>query len=82
MERNNLRDDGPLIPTDMIAYVDGLVQTGDYPELAKLADEVGLEAGWRQVEAHLRDHDRFDRNLARLLDGIEANLPATARGDR
>jgi AcrR family transcriptional regulator len=81
-ERNNLRSDGPVISSDMVAYVDSLVQTGEYPELAKLADEVGLEAGWRQVEEHLRDRDRFDRNLARLLDGIEANLPATDRADR
>ena len=55
----------------MIAYVNGLVDSGDYPQLAALADEYGLETRWRQIEAHLRDPDRFARNLARLLDGIE-----------
>jgi AcrR family transcriptional regulator len=79
MERNNYQDDGPMIPNDMVAYVDRLVQTGEYPQLAALAEDVGLQAGWQQVEAHLRDGGRFSRNLARLLDGIEANLPAQAR---
>jgi hypothetical protein len=64
----------------MVTYVNGLVQTGEYPQLAALADEVGIEAGWHQVEAHLRDGNRFGRNLAQLLDGIEANLPDSARG--
>jgi hypothetical protein len=79
MERNNYQDDGPMIPSDMVSYVDRLVQTGDYPQLAALAADLGLQAGWRQVETHLRDGDRFGRNLARLLDGIEANLPAQPR---
>jgi len=79
-ERNNRQDDGPMMPTEMVGYVDGLVRTGDYPQLAELAGEVGLAAAWRQVETHMRDPDRFDRNLARLLDGIEANLPATGGG--
>ena len=58
----------------MVAYVDGLIATGDYPQLPALADEIGLPRGWEQIEAHLRDADRFDRNLARLLAGIEADL--------
>ena len=66
------------MPADMVSYVSGLVDTGEYPQLAALAAEVGLEAGWQQVEAHLRDEDRFGRNLAHLLDGIEASLPAPA----
>ncbi len=78
LERNNLQSGAPSIPGDMVAYVDGLVQTGEYPQLAELSEEIGLDAGWRQVEEHLRDSDRFGRNLARLLDGIEANLPAPA----
>ena len=78
LERNNLQDGARSIAGDMVAYVESLVQTGEYPQLAALSEEIGLEAGWRQVEEHLRDGDRFGRNLARLLDGIEANLPAPA----
>ena len=59
----------------MIDYVNGLVATGDYPQLAALADETGSRRAGTQIEAHLRDPDRFDRNLDRLLDGIEADLP-------
>ena len=65
----------------MVAYVDGLVETGDYPQLAAMAGEFGLEQAWTQIEAHLRDPQRFDRNLARLLDGIEATLPPPGGDD-
>ena len=60
----------------MIDYVNGLLETGDYPYLVAIAAEVGLDAAWKQIEAHMRDSSRFARNLDRLLDGIEASLPA------
>ncbi len=76
-DRNNLQ--GPdADPGSMIDYVEGLLISGTYPQLAAIAREVGLAKGWAQIEAHLRDPDRFDRNLERLLDGFEANLPSTA----
>jgi AcrR family transcriptional regulator len=62
---------------EMISYVNRLVETGDYPQLAAMADELGLDEAWRQIEAHHNDPDRFARNLRRLLDGIEADLPAS-----
>ena len=43
--------------------------------LAALAADIGLEEAWSQIEAHTRDTERFARNLAHLLDGIEASLP-------
>ncbi|HEY3722806.1 MAG TPA: TetR/AcrR family transcriptional regulator C-terminal domain-containing protein [Acidimicrobiia bacterium] len=61
--------------TGMIEYVESLVATGEYPQLAALAAEYGLDAAWEQIEEHRRDPDRFARNLRRLLDGIEADLP-------
>jgi AcrR family transcriptional regulator len=75
LERNNLQADESSFPDDMVAYVHALVQTGEYPQLAAISEEIGLEAAWRQVQSQLRDTDRFARNLARLLDGIEASLP-------
>jgi AcrR family transcriptional regulator len=56
----------------MVAYVADLVATGDFPHLAGLIEEHGADPLWDIVSAHSHDPDRFDRNLSRLLDGIEA----------
>ncbi len=72
--RHNAQPDDRF-ENDMIGYVNGLLKTGDYPHLTAIADEVGIDAAWRQIEAHTRDKTRFQRNLERLLDGIEAGLP-------
>ena len=57
--------------TAMMNYVARLSSTGDYPQLAALIDEYGIESLWSEVaNCHERDHTRFDRNLERLLDGI------------
>jgi AcrR family transcriptional regulator len=59
----------------MTDYVEELVATGGYPHLAKLVDDLGADAIWAAFAAHGADDSRFDRNLGRLLDGIEASLP-------
>ena len=59
---------------EMIEYVKELVATGDYPTLERFIAEHGLEQLWGQLESHSHDESRFDRNLARLLDGIERSL--------
>jgi hypothetical protein len=58
-----------------VAYVNSLIATGDYPQLAALMAEDGVDAAWDQIEAHRKDPERFERNLRRLLDGIAADLP-------
>ncbi len=58
----------------MRAYVNELVASGDYPEISRLVAAEGLDPLWSQVTAHAGDPERFDRNLRRLLDGIEADL--------
>jgi AcrR family transcriptional regulator len=73
MQRNNLDADEDF-DDEMIAYVNDLVATGDYPQLAALAEERGLAQGWTEIADHLRDPTRFARNLRRLLDGIEADV--------
>lgn len=72
--RNNAK---PVVDDDsgMVTYVESLLDTGDYPQIAAIAGDIGLETAWSQIEAHMRDEKRFDRNLSRLLDGIEASLP-------
>jgi AcrR family transcriptional regulator len=71
--RNQLRDDGAANEA-MLAYIEDLVGTGGYPQIAALAAERGLAGAWHEIAAHQRDPERFDRNLARLLDGIAASL--------
>lgn len=75
---NNSHDDGEAFPDEMKDYVDGLIATGQYPQLALIADEMGLDDSWTRIAAHLGEPSRFDRNLGRILDGIEAGLPPGA----
>jgi AcrR family transcriptional regulator len=77
MERNNNLESDDDSDDEMLAYVSSLVETGDYPQLAAMAEEQGLAQSWAEIVEHLRDPTRFARNLRRLLDGIEADL---ARG--
>jgi hypothetical protein len=58
----------------MATYVNGLIATGDYPELARLSESYELDEAWDIIAEFFQDPDRFDRNLARVLDGIEAAL--------
>jgi hypothetical protein len=74
IERNNKRGDGIDDEDDMLDYVSVLIDTGAFPHLAALTDEMGLRPLWRTVHRSLRDEKRFLRNLTRLLDGIEASL--------
>jgi len=76
-QRNNAQNE-PIVDEGMVDYVEGLLETGQYPALSALADELGLLESWRRVEAHMRDETRFRRNLVRLLDGIEADLGPTS----
>jgi AcrR family transcriptional regulator len=74
-ERNNSQDsDRAILGSDMVDYVNGLIATGDYPQLAELASTCSTEEIWSRIAAHMRDRGRFDRNLARILDGFEADF--------
>lgn len=75
-ERNARRSDAIDNEDDMIDYVSVLIDTGAFPHLAALTDEMGLRPLWQRVYSSLRDEKRFTRNLGRLLDGIEASLRA------
>ena len=75
-ERNNLsgEDAQHAFGHDMVTYVTGLVASGSYPQLDRLAASIGLDALWDALSLHLRDESRFARNLRRILDGIAADL--------
>ncbi len=55
-------------------YIEELLKTGDFPQLSAWIGDEGFEATWQQVQAHSLDPDRFDRNLDRILSGIQADL--------
>ncbi len=77
-QRNNLAD-GAEPPAGLLRYIGDLLTTGDYPQLTRLTEELGVDDAWQAIADAQRDDGRFERNLARVLDGIEASLPKTRR---
>ena len=74
-QRTNFHDDQVTpVSKELIAYVDELAATGEYPQLAAMISEHGSEDAWALVSANAMDPARFDRNLGRLLDGVAAGL--------
>jgi len=72
-ERSNAVDLDAM-PEEMVAYVERLAATGEYPTLTALSDEYGTRGAFEVLRAQIADPDRFGRNLARLLDGFAAGL--------
>jgi AcrR family transcriptional regulator len=72
-ERATLHEDAAN-DASMQRYVEDLIATGDFPELSRLVEREGTAQVWAQLSAHAEDPARFDRNLDRLLDGIEHDL--------
>jgi AcrR family transcriptional regulator len=84
-ERSRFREPAPDEDEGLVDYVTGLLATGDYPTISAMVDEVGLRDLWAQIHAHAAGDERFDRNLARLLAGLEADVgraPAASADDR
>lgn len=80
-QRTNFHDDEqPIISPELVDYVDELSATGEYPQLARLIAAHGSQEAWAIINAHAADVERFDRNLARILDGFEADF--ARRDDR
>lgn len=56
-------------------FVEAMVAEGDYPALSGMFDSEGsVEEQWQKIFEEVYDGTRFDRGLARLLDGVEAEL--------
>jgi AcrR family transcriptional regulator len=75
--RSNDHGDPDSFGREMLGYVADLISTGEYPQLSALAEAEGLESSWAQMEAATLDPTRFDRNLARLLNGFEQEFART-----
>ncbi|MEY2402206.1 MAG: hypothetical protein QOJ08_2317 [Ilumatobacteraceae bacterium] len=71
-DRNNLKDDPD--DAEMADYIGALLIEDDYPALSAMVAEMGMPKLWSRINSHGRDAGRFDRNLARLIDGFEASL--------
>jgi AcrR family transcriptional regulator len=72
-DRNNAQGD-EFGNDGMIGYVGTLLATGDYPQLTALVAEHGLDEAWEIMSAYFADSGRFERNLARVLDGLQTSL--------
>ncbi len=68
-ERNNFMDD-PSMDSDVKDYMSGLIDSGDYPTLAGIGAEYGIDEAFDELARQARDPERFTRNLNRLLDGF------------
>ena len=67
-------DEDAASTTEVMTYVGELLRSGDFPELTRLVADDGLALTWSRIHVHAHDPTRFDRNLERLLDGIERDL--------
>jgi hypothetical protein len=61
----------------MVSYVNELVETGEFPNVAALAEPHLLYETWAQMARYFGEPDRFERGLERLLDGFDAALGLT-----
>jgi AcrR family transcriptional regulator len=74
-ERNNYAEGDDALSPQMEQYLGTLIATGEYPALGALTADAPLRDVWRNVSSAMRDNRRFDRNLARILDGFEQSFP-------
>jgi AcrR family transcriptional regulator len=73
MQRANAVDgDEGFLETEFVDYVEALIDQGGFPALAAIKAEHGTLGAFEVMRRQGNDPDRFDRNLARLLDGFEA----------
>jgi hypothetical protein len=58
-----------------IDYIEEQLETGDFPHTRSLVpDKGGVAAAFKMIESAFTGEDRFERGLARLLDGIELDI--------
>jgi len=69
-ERNDFIDDDPSMNDDVKDYMAGLIASGDYPALAAIVAEYGVDGAFNELARQALDPERFTRNLNRLLDGF------------
>jgi AcrR family transcriptional regulator len=75
------RTHGPFDPEERerwfaraAAFVQEQLETGDFPHTRALWPHGDIREAWLELEASVSDDERFERGLARLLDGIELDI--------
>jgi AcrR family transcriptional regulator len=63
-------------PPEVMDFFERELATGDYPTIRRLFGDVPFEDTFDAVVEFMSQEHRFDRGLARLLDGIEAEVLA------
>lgn len=58
----------------MIEYFESLLASGQFPHTERLREGGDARASFERIEGIVRDPDRFERGLRRLLDGIALEL--------
>jgi hypothetical protein len=80
-ERTSFHDDShEFASPQLIQYMEELLATGEYPHIADLMSTYGTNAAWARITAHSADPSRFERNLARILDGLEFKFTRPEKG--
>jgi AcrR family transcriptional regulator len=69
-ERANLHEDA-FATQQLIDYLEELIASGDYPSLSELVADRTVADVISEINAHATQPERFERNLACLLDGFE-----------
>ena len=62
------------IPQALVDYVEAQLATGDYPHFSALVGEGDMVTAFGRMYAMMFDERRFERGLARLLDGIALEI--------
>lgn len=57
-----------------IDYIEEQLGSGDFPHIRSLIPDGDVAAAFKMIEAAFTGEERFERGLARLLDGIELGL--------
>jgi AcrR family transcriptional regulator len=70
-------DDEALAP--LFEYIESLLQSGDFPHMRKLVGEGDVRESWKRMLAVVFDDARFERGVARLLDGIALDIERRTR---
>jgi AcrR family transcriptional regulator len=63
-------------PPEVMDFFERELATGDYPNISSFFGDVPFEDSFDAVVEFMSQEHRFDRGLARLLDGIEAEVLA------
>ncbi len=66
----------------LIKYAESQLATGQFPHMERLREGRDARSAFERINGLVRDPDRFERGLKRLLDGIALELTSGAAAQR